>query len=252
MDQAIHFRCEEWLNTPTDEAGRFVAEKAVTGIKDLAEALVQWKDKYEWEVPVLEVEEPFEIDHPMDPHFRLKGRPDRRGIMLGQQWHVQNRGLASSMNFGVYMELATRHYHEHVYAVAGAEKYPDVPVGGTVMNLVRKLKFRTNVGKKNEAVKTLDQMFYQHPMVIDLNGPLHEHVMISLLEHLKEMERVREAFYTDGSMPPPNEKMNGGFSGSVIDPFFRVLTGQWDPMDNAHFREREDTYAVEETAPETD
>ncbi len=226
-----------------DEPGRVSLEKVVQALQDLSEPLALWEDKWEYEIPVLEVEEPFEIAHPMDPHFRIKGRPDRRAVMQGLQWHVQNRGLAPAMNFGTYMELATRHYHEHVYALAGAEKYPQYPVGGTLMNLVRKLKYRTNVGKKNEAVKTLDQMFFQHPLVIDLKSPLHDHVMLSLLGHMQEMERVAREFFTDGTLPSPNEKMNGGFNGSTIDPYFRVMCGTADLFDDRLFKERTDTYA---------
>lgn len=246
MADAIKFRCAEALNTPTDQAGRDTIQRAVDGIMDRAEALVLWRDQYEWEIPVLEVEEPFEIAHPMDPHFHLKGRPDRVGVMNGQLWHIQNRGLAAAMNFGVYMELATRHRHEHLYALAISQKYPQYPYGGTFMNLVRKLKYRTNVGKNNEAVKTLDQMFFQHPLVIDLKGELHEHVMLSLLGHLKEMERVEKEFREDGTMPSPNEKLNGGFNGSMIDPFFRLLTGKSDVADNRLWKDREDTYAITE------
>jgi hypothetical protein len=38
--------------------------------------------------------------------------------------------------------------------------------------------------------------------------------------------------------------MNGGFSGSSIDPYLRVLNGTVDLYDDTHFKEREDTYAV--------
>lgn len=226
-----------------------VDEKVIDGLEDRAEALVQWKDHFEWEVPVLEVEEPFEIAHPLDPRFRIKGRPDRRAVRAGLQWHVQNRGLAAQMNFGTYMELATRHYHEHVYAVAGAEKYPQYPVGGTFMNLVRKLKYRTYKGKKNEKVKTLEQMFFQHPMAIDLKSPLHNHVMLSLLEHMKAMRWTEREFKLYGVVPPPNEKMNGGFNGSSIDPYFRVMCGKADLADDSLFKDREDTYAPREEEP---
>jgi hypothetical protein len=226
-----------------------VNEKVIEGLVDRAEALVQWKDHFEWEIPVLEVEQPFEIAHPMDDRYRIKGRPDRRAVRDGLQWHVQNRGLAAQMNFGTYMELSTRHYHEHVYAVAGAEKYPQYPVGGTFMNLVRKLKYRTNVGKKNEQVKTLDQMFFQHPMSIDLQSPLHKNVMHHLLEHMKEMKRVETAFRLHGVVPPANEKLNGGFNGSTIDPYFRVMCGKADLDDDRLFKERQDTYATPEEEP---
>jgi hypothetical protein len=253
MDEAIKFRCKEWLETPTDEHGRIVAAKAVQGIEDRAEALVQWKDQYTFD-ETLEVESPFEIEHPLDPTIHLRGRPDYVGIMNGMIWHRQNRGLAPAMNFGTYMELSTRHRHEHMYAVALAQKYAwkGLPYGGTFFNLVRKLKYRTYVGRKNEKVKTLDEMFFQHPMVIDLESALHQHVMQTTLAHIYEMRRVQEEFLRDGTMPPPNESMNGGFNGSTIDPFFRVLTGKVDPYDDIFFKDRDEMYPAPELGSGTD
>lgn len=245
MGEAINFHCNRWPNEPTDEAGILVAQKAVQGIRDLEEALVQWQDKYVFD-ECLEVEAPFEVEHPFDSAIHIKGRPDYVGVMNGQIWHRQNRGLAAAMNFGVYMELATRHYHEHIYGVALNQKYAasrGLRYGGTFMNLVRKLKYRTNVGKKNEKVKTLDEMFFQHPMTIDFTSPLHEHVMESLLQHIYEMRIVEANFRQNGAMPAPNEKLNGGFNGFTIDPFFRVLTGKISVEDNTYFKDREDMYA---------
>ena len=115
MQEAIDDRCREWISQAREagtEHSMTVAQKAVTAMKDRAEALVQWKDKYEFEFPVLESEEPFEIEFEDCPGVIFRGRPDRAGVMGGQVWHVQNRGLAASMNFPVYLELAKRHYHE--------------------------------------------------------------------------------------------------------------------------------------------
>ena len=246
MEEACEVRCREWLRLAreTNEPGLMtIAQKAVTGIKDRQEALAQWTDRYEWQIPALEVEEPFEIAFDEMPGVIFRGRPDRVGVMDNEVWHIQNRGLAGSMNFGVYMELATRHYHEHLYAEQNARKYPQYKVGGTLFNLVRKLKYRTNVGKKNEAVKTLDQMFFQHPMTINLKSRLHTHVMQSMFAHVERMQEVEARYRENGTIPPPNEKMNGGFVGNSIDPYFRILTGTASIYDNTLFKDREDTYA---------
>lgn len=248
MKESVEYHCAKWKAQATNEHERFIAEKAVAGIMDRAEALEQWTDHWEWDIPVLEAEEPFKIVHPYDDSIEIQGRPDRVGVQNKRLWHVQHRGLAGSMNFAVYTDLAKRHYHEHVYAVALAQKYPQYKYGGTMFNLVRKLKYRTNVGKKNEAVKKLSEMFWQWPVSIDLKSPLHEHVMMSLLIHIQEMRRVEEAYNADGQMPAPNEKMNGGFSGSTIDPYFRILTGEASLEDDSLFKDREDTYAPEDPA----
>lgn len=244
MKEAIEHHCRLLKSGAKTDYERYTAEKAVTGIMDRAEALEQWTDKWDWTIPCLEVEEKFEIVHPYDDSIHLLGRPDRVGVMGHELYHIQHRGLMAQMNFSVYTDLAKRHYHEHLYAVALHAKYPQYKYGGTMFNLVRKLKYRTNVGKKNEAVKTLDQMFYQPLVLFDLESPLHENVMHSLLGHIHEMRRTEAEYRHDGTMPSPNEKMNGGFSGSSIDPYFRVLTGEASLEDDTLFKSREDTYAV--------
>ena len=165
----------------------------------------------------------------------------------GHIYHVQNRGLASNMNFAQYIRLARRHYHEHLYAEHLARKYADLgPYGGTLFNLIRKLKFRTNVGKKNEKTKTAGEMFWQFPMSIDLDSQQHRDVMASLFEHVDEMQWLeRKAKFSKGLwLPAANEKMNGGYNGTTEDAFFKVLMREISLDDNEYFKDREDTYAV--------
>jgi len=226
------------------------AEKAIKIVEDLMEAFPLWHDKYPFTTPVLEIEQPFELELPQYPGILWIGRPDRAGVSSNRIWHVQNRGLAASTNFGLYIELAQRHYHEHLYAEHLSRKYADIaPYGGTMFNLVRKLKFRTNAGKKNEETKTAAEMFFQHPMSISLTGNsrsarVHKHVMDSLYQHVLEMREVEQRWNDNDLIPAPNEKMNGGPYGNSIDPYFRVLIGEIRLDNNEYFKDREDTYAV--------
>lgn len=252
MEDAIAKNVDAWktsISTTLDMRERAVGEKALKIIDDLSEALPLWEDKYKFDVPVLEAEEPFEIQFQWLPGVTWRGRPDRVGVIGNNIWHVQNRGLAAATNFGMYIELAQRHYHEHLYAEALARKYPNYKYGGTMFNLVRKLKYRTNVGKKNEAVKSYDEMFFQHPMTINITGKgaagrIHQHVMHSMEMHVRAMMRAEEEWAFDQIIPPPNEKLNGGAFGNEIDPFFKVLTGETKLTDDEYFKDREDTYAV--------
>lgn len=224
----------------------YAVHEAIDSLRDLREPLNLWRDLWVWEVPVLEVEEPFVYD--LGAGLEAQGRPDRVGVLGadGRIYHVQNRGLAAQMNFPLYIDLQRRSFHEHLYAEALFHKYRDRDYGGTFFNLVRKLKYRTNVGKKNEAVKSLDQMFYQQPMVIDVNSSEHKRVMDDLREWGREMSAMVVAL-NEGWLPPPNDKMNGGFNGCTEDPYFGVIVGRKD-LFGPDFKDREDTYAPTEAA----
>jgi hypothetical protein len=224
-------------------------EEAATVIENMREAFPLWKPKFQF-TEMLECEKPFALVLPQwSPNIRWLGRPDFMGICLGRIWHRQNRGLAAGMNFGTYTALAKRHYHEHLYAEYAVDQYKHrkLRYGGTIWNLIRKLKFRTNVGKKNEATKTADEMFFEHAMSIDLKGPLHKAVMMAMVQHVEEMQRVISDWESERIIPPPNEKLNGGFAGNALDPYYRVLVGEINLSDDEFFMDREDTYAPEAT-----
>jgi hypothetical protein len=225
--------------------------KAVQTIEDLIEALPLWEDKYEI-TKSLEVEEPFEYTDPIEPWILWRGRPDRVVVIQNGIYHEQNRGLASSMNFGTYTRLQKRSYHEHLYGEYLMKKYcrpwkkeapPKLTYRGTLFNLIRKLKFRTYVGKKNETVKTAAEMFYQQPIPLDMTGGLHQAVMLAARQHVTNMRETDRQWHEQGIIPAPNEKMNGGFSGNSEDPYFKLLIGEITLDDDSVFKTREDMYA---------
>ena len=239
-------RCTEYekmiMTLPV--AAQVSQQKALRTILDLIDALPMWHSTFNVD-EVLEVEQPFEWEH---NGILWIGRPDVRYRDGRTIWHRQNRGLAAGTNFGTYLRLAQRLPHEHLYAAQAVEQYcgkgSKLKYGGTDFNLVRKLKYRTNVGKKNEATKTYEEMFYQQKMAIDVKGKVHQVVMHQLEQHVHEMERVIREWEDDEIIPPPNDKMNGGFSGNSEDPYFRVLIGEITLEDDTVFKDREDTYAI--------
>jgi hypothetical protein len=255
MGEVIQHRKAEWAEA-RDAAGLgtpawSVAQDAIEDLEQMTEPLLLWHDTYQFDIPVLEVESPYEMRHPFDPSIILRGRPDRVAVMDGLIWHVQNRGLAAGTNFGLYTELAKRHYHEHVYTAMIWDRYKDRAdirgYGGTFFNLMRKLKYRTKVTKANPLgeVKRYDEMFLQHPMSIDLNGSLHYNVMECVLKHARAMREVRDRWLDDpimDALPAPNEDLNGGAFGNSRDDYFRVLVGEISLMDDQYFKDREDTY----------
>jgi len=267
LHEAAEIAIRDWKQSMSSasERDRLSGEKALKIIEDLGEGLALWEDKYPFEFPVLEIEEPFEIEFPDLPNVFFRGRPDRVGILNNQIWHVQNRGLAAGTNFGIYIATAKRHYHEHLYAEHLAWKWglglpdgftmPDgehfpkgFKYGGTMFNLVRKLKYRTKVTKANPAgeTKTKDELFFQHPMSINLKSGLHKHVMFSMFQHVRAMQQVQKEWEEDQIIPAPNERLNAGPFGNMVDPFFRVLTGEITLEDNEVFKDREDTYAPQD------
>ena len=230
-----------------------VATKAAKVIDDMIGAFPLWEDKYAF-TEILEVEQPFEIVLPeFSKEILWRGRPDVMGRYANKIWHRQNRGLASGMNFGTYLNLAKRHYHEHLYAEYAVQKYKKknrkrgggdkVAYGGTIFNLVRKLQYHTNVGKKNEKTKTAAEMFFTMPMSVDVTSPLHKSVMMAMVQHVEEMQWVEKRWNESQYIPAPNEKMNGGYGGNAEDPYFRVLIGAVSLDDDTVFKDREDTYA---------
>jgi hypothetical protein len=255
MAGALASRRTEWLavaSTTGDEDERRVALEAVDDLDSFSEPMCLWFDTYPFEIATLECEVPFIIPHPMDDSILLRGRPDRVGVMYGQTWHVQNRSLNAGTNFALYIDLARRNYHEHLYAEHIVKKYPQYPYGGTLFNLFRKLKYRSKPTKKEieagmlgKELHTMDEMFWQHPMVVALDSSLHESVMGHILGHAINMRETKQRVLDGSPWPAPNERMNGGFYGNSIDPFYRVLTGEITLDDDRYFQTREDTYAVE-------
>lgn len=243
--QAARSRCAEYrgMIVVAHPAARHGAEEAVQQIEDLIEAFPLWTDGVKVD-EVLEVEEPFEWEDPKLPGVLWIGRPDNVIRTGHQAWHRQNRGLAAGKNFATYARLAERHYHEHLYGEVLSVKYDDLDYGGTQFNLVRKLKFRTNVGKKNEKTKTAPEMFYQQFVSYSMKSPTHLSVMKSMRQHVVDMMAVEDRWNDIREIPGPNEDMNGGYSGNSEDPFFRLLIGEAKLSDDAIFKDREDPYAT--------
>jgi len=259
MQDALALSRSEWQTlaalTQPDTPDWSVARDALADLEQIWEPMLLWKDRYPFEIPVLEAEAAFTMPHPMDAKIIMRGRPDRAGVHQGRVYHVQNRSLASGVNFPLYLELQKRSYHEHLYGAWLAQKYPQYELGGTFYNLYRKLKYRKKAtvkqvaaGEPGDILHPISELFWQHPMTIDLKSSLHEHVMKSLLQHIHAMQETERRYREDGVVPPPNESIHGGPYGNSVDPYYRVLTGEIELSDDQYFKNRESTYAVTEEA----
>ena len=248
---------KEWLdelairvqNGEINEAEAQEGLDASEALDSLIEPLTAWKDQYPIGEP-LEVEQPFEFPHPDDPNVIIRGRPDRMAPVFGKLAHIQNRTLAAGVNFGLYSELAKRDYHELVYAWAMQKKYPDWKYAGTLMNLIRKLKFRAKPTKncpEGKILHTLDEIFTQ-VMVPMLDNQISL-AMSDLLKDAHEMQRVIHEWDKFHVLPSPNRKLDGGPYGNHIDPYFNVFTGKTSIYDDKFFKPREDMYVSAEDQP---
>jgi PD-(D/E)XK nuclease superfamily protein len=250
MDEVIARWQNEWREAqeevgPSDPAW-YAAADSLDDLAQMREPLLTWHDTYEFKVPALEVEQPYELD--LGDGIVLRGRPDRIAVdKFDRLWHIQNRGLAAGLNFALYIDLAQRHYHEHLYAEMVWGRYAGqyASYGGTFFNLMRKLKYRTKVTKKNPlgVTKRYDEMFLQHPMSIDLSSALHADVMECIKADAIEMRELAERVRTGNVRVCINEDLNGGAFGNSRDEYFRVLIGEISLNDDRYFKSREDTYS---------
>jgi len=221
--------------------------KSIEVIEDLQEAFPLWVDKFKAD-RILAVEEAYEMQDPVMKNVLWIMAPDAEVTKSKYLYHRQNRGLAQSVNFGQYSRLMNRHWHEHLYAEGLTEKWltskrlKGYKYGGTHVNLVRKLKFRTNVGKKNEETKSAEEIFYQQTIFISLDDPLHKSVMAALRYHTRRMIRALREWENDGLIPAPNDDENGNYAGNSEDIHFRLLIGEIKIDDPRYFKDREDPY----------
>ena len=248
MEEIIGRQEQHWMMMAqqavhSDE--QLVALDAITDLEAMREPLMQWKDQYSFDIPVLEVEKSFTLVSPFDPSVSLRGRPDRMGVLYGRLVHVQNRSLAANTNFDVYSRLAKRHLHELVYGYAKSLEYPQYPYGGTVFNLLRKLKYRGVPTKKcpeGKILHTVDEILWQGMVNYSAEEMLAG--VVRATKWAQKMRQTEEWYKLSGEMPLPNEKMNGGWLGNTIDPYFLVMQNEVKLDDDVYFKNREEMYAT--------
>jgi hypothetical protein len=253
-EEALSAASEQWIAECRDKDPNSTDwADAIEDLEAMSEPFLLWQDQYPFEQPVVEVEAPYIFPFPNDPSIYLKIRPDRVGIRVGKLWHVQHKALAAGKNFSVFTQLAQRSYHEHGYAEGLVHKYGllGVPYGGTHFDLYRKLKYRRKptlkqiaAGQKGSILNPVETLFWQHPMTVDLESPLHKHVMHCLHQKIVDMRETERRYREEGIIPAPNEDRNGGYYGNKPDEYFYVLMGDYQLDNNTYFKDREDTYAV--------
>jgi len=244
MGEAIEKASAMWdvLSRQADTpAERAVIADAVSDLSMMVEPLLQWRDEYPIE-QTLEVEEPFEFEHQWAPGLRIRGRPDRVAIIFGKLFHVQNRTLAGSRDIGLYIDTARDDMHELLYAWALQKKYPTIPYGGTLFNIMKKLKYRGVATKRHPEGLVL------HPMseiavqlVVPMLPPAVHQALVDIEWVSNEIERtIRE--YADGKMPARNRSLDAGPYQNALDPYLLALREPLLLADEAVYKDRTDPY----------
>lgn len=224
-------------------------QKEVEQARGLIEPLSFWQDAYPVE-HTFEVEEPFEYWLTSGAKFR--GRPDRVVVVYNKVFHMQHKSAGPGTKIDTFVLLATQKMHELLYGRYLAKKYKKshgLEYGGSIYNIVRKLKYRSKTVTKAEPLgkilHTPNEMLFQQVIPIDPHSQAQAYDEANELSVL--MDRTMEMYLAD-KMVPRNRQLDGGKYGNSIDPYTLVAIGEISLADDTYFMDRENTYDEEITA----
>jgi hypothetical protein len=252
----VHLAFEQHFNTPQVTVGGCLAallapfdeailtpheQKAHNELKGLVEPLTLWKDAFPIQ-ETLEAELPFETSI-LEGLLKFQGRPDRVVVLHDKVFHFQHKTLGGSKSLATFLAIAPRNLHENLYADWLSKLYYPRPYGGTIYNVVRKLKYRST-SKSKEILHTPEEMFGQFPI------PISKESMNEAVKHLTvvahAMIETAES-YASGYFVPSNRHFDSGYYGNSLDPYVAVMTGEASLDDERLFQDRKDPYAKEES-----
>ena len=260
VGKLIHAAFEEHFKTglPVDMAlqnllpkeGAFLdpkEQKEVDLARSMIEPLAFWKDQFPVE-ETLEVEQPFEFWLTSGAKFR--GRPDRVVKVYGKAFHMQHKTMSAGVRADTFMMLMSEKAHELLYAYYLRKKYAKLGLeyGGTIANIIRKLKYRSKPTKAEPMGKILhtpEEMLFQNAVPIDWESVMRAFDEVNDLSI--HMDRTLEMYLSD-KLIPRNRRLDGGRYGNSIDPYTLVAVGELDINDDTFFMDREETYETEEVS----
>lgn len=213
----------------------------------LLELLPHWQDRFEF--TTLQVEQELEAPLPSGSHI-LYGTPDRVALWQDKLWHVQNRTLSSSTPMGPYLKAAQLDLHELGYAwlinnssSCMCEEWSNYPYGGTLFNIVRKLKL---TGAKGKPLHHPEECFIQEFL------PVNPKLVRTALEELERLgNRMVKILQEE---PEPNFQgricpahCTLGKYGNSLCGYFPVCSGQTTIEDDTLYEDakpREGAHAL--------
>jgi len=215
------------------------ARKAYYASARLVEPLNLWEDRYPID-RTLEVEAPFEEKLPNGLIFQ--GRPDRVVSCYGKVWHFQHKTLAASRNPEHFIKLAPQSMHELLYAAHLRQKYTDEPYGGSIYNVVRKLKYKSEAKgpKFGTILNDINKLFIQRHFA--LRDTDIARARVDLLSLALKMERLARDYTRYLVQPPRNRRFDAGFYGTGLNPYLPVILGETTLDDDSRYMDRLDPY----------
>lgn len=243
-------------------------QKEVDQLRGLVEPLQFWKDEFPI-TQTLEVEQPFEAYLTSGAKFR--GRPDRVVVAYGKVFHMQHKTAGPSIKMDTFLTLASQKYHELLYGRYLKKKYgpkrdengdiirdaegnivdPGLEYGGSIYNVIRKLKYRskqiTKLEPAGKILHTPSEMLFQSIIPIDLLQVDQAYDEVNALSIL--MDRTMDMYLTE-KLIPRNRKLDGGQHGNSLDLYTLVAMGELSLADDSKFMDREETYETEEVSEE--
>jgi len=155
------------------------------------------------------------------------GTPDAVVEYNGKLWHVQHKTLAQSKPVATFIKLVARSYHEALYHWMLRAKFPDREIGGTMLNIVRKMS-------RKRAQEDPTQGLWLEWLAIDNDKSAR--ALKDLTYYLDLMADQREILDTkrhrDMPFVPQNRKMCAGTFGNSLCTYYHVCqdNGQilWD------------------------
>lgn len=216
--------------------------KAVNECRGLVEPLNFWTDFY----PVtetLEVEEAhsWQLDNGLIFHMR----PDRVVMVNDYMFHMQHKTMAASRNIATFLDVAARSMHELLYYHGLNQKYPGVKNGGTIYNIVRKLKYKSSAKGKRFGIILHEPHEFFCQQVVPISQNLVDEALYDLNSVSNEMQHVASG-YGMGIRPASNHAQDEDMFSKGTDPYFEVLMGRASLDDDLLFMDREDRYSTKE------
>jgi hypothetical protein len=215
------------------------------------------------------VEQPFEAW--LTSGARFRGRPDRVVVAYGKVFHMQHKTAGASTKMDTFLTLASQKYHELLYGRYLKKKYgpkrdengeimynadgtmvdPGLEYGGSIYNIVRKLKYRskqvTKTEPKGKILHTPGEMLFQSIIPIDPIQQQQAYDEVNALSIL--MDRTMDMYLTE-KLIPRNRRLDGGMHGNSLDLYTLVAMGELSLDDDSKFMDREETYETEEISDE--